>query len=276
MSKSTELVAQSNGAVVAADAMLTREQMGILRQTICKDASDQEMAFFSHVCRAKQLDPFSGEIFLVKRDGKPVIQTGIDGFRAQAERSGAYAGSDEPSYEVDEAGKPTKCSVTVYKIVLGARVAFTATIRWDEFYPGDKMGFMWRAKPFHMLGKCAEAQALRKAFPRQLAGVHLPEEMDSAVAAEVSAQAGKATDITEQLKAKAVKPAVVNAEIIDGDPIGERRARALKAFDALGKNSEAVLSFVGLKNVSEITSEHLDGVLTEWYDTLRQAKEEQA
>jgi hypothetical protein len=70
--------------------------------------------------------------------------------------------------------------VTVYKMIAGQRCPFTATARWDQYYPGDSQGFMWRKMPHLMLGKCAEGLALRKAFPAELAGAYVKEEMDQA------------------------------------------------------------------------------------------------
>jgi hypothetical protein len=60
-------------------------------------------------------------------------------------------------------------------------VPFTASARWDEFCPSGKMDFIWKAKPHVMLGKCAESQALRRAFPKQLAGLYIKEEMEQEV-----------------------------------------------------------------------------------------------
>ena len=67
-------------------------------------------------------------------------------------------------------------------MVAGVVGNFTATARWSEYYPGKSQGFMWDKMPHTMLGKCAEALALRKAFPSQLSGLYTGDEM---------AQAGK-------------------------------------------------------------------------------------
>lgn len=177
---------------------LNRAQIDLIKKTIAKGASDDELNMFIQVCKGANLNPFLKQAFLVPRwdskDGKEVraIQISIDGFRAIAEESGNYAGNDDPAFgkmmkfEIkDKQGKvtetkevPESAMVTVYKIVQGVRCPFTATARWTEYYPGDRIGFMWKTKPHIMLGKCAEALALRKAFPKLLSGFYAQEEME--------------------------------------------------------------------------------------------------
>lgn len=165
-------------------AEFNEEQVEILRKTLFKNFSDDEIKFSLAVCNRTGLDPFVRQIYFQKRKSAKgeetiVITTGIDGFRLTANRSNAYAGSDEPVFE-EKDGKPIKATVTVYKIVQGQRVGFTAAARWSEFYPGDPQGAMWRKMPFGQLGKCAEAQALRKAFPAELSNIYSHEEMAQA------------------------------------------------------------------------------------------------
>ena len=157
----------------------------------------EQVNVFAKVCYEKSLSPFSRQIYLMKRSVKNgdkyedryTIQTGIDGYRVLAERTGTYAGNDD--YIFDEGLNqyqmlkekrpiPTTASVTVYKIVGNMRVPFTATAQWEAYFPGDKQGFMWRKMPFLMLGKCAEALALRKAFPEALGGIYTDTEMQQA------------------------------------------------------------------------------------------------
>ena len=160
-------------------------QIALIARTVAVGASLQELAVFLHACRQLGLDPLLRQAYWIIRKGKGTLQVGIDGFRKIADRSGAYAGSEPPSFrdyiEVKRGDKtvivPGKASVLVWKIVAGHKAAFTGEAHWLEFYPGDEAeGFMWRKMPHHMLAKCAEGQALRKAFPSLLSGL----DMDAA------------------------------------------------------------------------------------------------
>lgn len=186
---------------------LTRQQVDLIKRTIAVGATDDELKMFLYVCERTKLDPFTKQIHFVKRwdskKGKEVgaIQVGIDGLRSVAERTGDYAGNDDPVFDEEE--KPKKATVTVYKMVQGQRVGFTASARWDQYYPGDKQGFMWNKMPHLMLGKCAEALALRKAFPQVMTGLYAPEEMEQARTVQVQANPEddafqKATKVIEQ------------------------------------------------------------------------------
>lgn len=179
MPKDNAIVPNKNSAVaLAKDLKISVGELQTIQNTIAKGATVDELKLFLFQAKRTGLDPFSRQIHLVKRGDTAVIQTGIDGYRAIAERTGKYAGNDEPVFEMDQAGKkPIKASVTVWKIVAKQRVGFTASARWSEYFPGEKLGFMWNSKPFLMLSKCAEALALRKAFPSDLSGLYVQEEM---------------------------------------------------------------------------------------------------
>jgi len=185
---------------------LTRAQVELIKTQVAKGATDDELKLFITVCRNAKLDPFIRQVHFVKRwDSKlgkevGVIQVGIDGFRSIAEMSNSYAGSDDAVYKDEHEETlnketimvPGSATVSVYKLMSnGERYPFTATARWKEYYPGDKQGYMWRKMPFNQLGKCAEALALRKAFPKLLSGLYAPEEMD---------QGGAAADPQKQIE----------------------------------------------------------------------------
>lgn len=170
------------------------EQIKLIKRQVAKDATDDELSLFLYQAERTGLDPLARQIVFQKyksKDGKSNVSiiTTIDGYRLIADRTGRYAGSNDylfdegiNQYEHTELERrfPTTATVTVYKIVSRQRVPFTATAAWDSYYPGEKRGFMWRKMPYLMLGKCAEALALRKAFPAELSGLYTTEEMDQA------------------------------------------------------------------------------------------------
>ena len=227
-----------NREIAAADAFgkLTRNQVDLIKRTVAKGASDDELRLFVQVCKGANLNPFLRQVHLVPRwDSKigaevRAIQVGIDGFRAVAESSGAYAGNDDPIYDGEseipvtkyenkkpieaKLTVPSKATVTVYKLMDGQRYGFTATARWEEYYPGQKMGFQWHIRPYLMLGKCAEALALRKAFPKLLSGMYAQEEMDRTAQPDNEvAKAQKGFQTLMQAVAKATLPELEDYKI---------------------------------------------------------------
>lgn len=159
---------------------ITPEQTDLIKRTICAGASDAEMQLFFFDCQRRGVHPLDKLIHFTKRSGKYTPITSIDFFRQRAHSSGAYAGEEPPAFELLTSGAPDVCTYTVYRIVQGVRCPWTAKARWDEYYPGDSLGFMWKKMPFLMLAKCAEALALRKAFPAELQGLYVKEEMEQA------------------------------------------------------------------------------------------------
>lgn len=164
----------------------TPDKVALIKRTICQGASDDELALFIGQCKRTGLDPFSRQIHAVKRwNGKlgrevMAIQVGIDGFRLIADRTGAYAGNDDPVYDREDGPHPGKATVTVWKMVAGQRVPFSRSARWSEFVQTDKSGkpnTFWQRMPYLMLAKCAESLALRAAFPQELSGLYTSEEM---------------------------------------------------------------------------------------------------
>jgi phage recombination protein Bet len=156
---------------------MSQEQLDLIRNTVARGASNDELKLFLIIANRAGLDPFTRQIHFVKRGGAGTVQTGIDGYRAIAERSGQLAGIDDAIYDTEEEAHPNKASVTIYRMVDGQQVAFTASARWDEYVPPPGQDFMWKRMPYFMLGKVAEALALRKAFPNDLSGLYIHEEM---------------------------------------------------------------------------------------------------
>jgi phage recombination protein Bet len=167
------------------------EQRQLLADHIMKGATKTEIQYFGEVCKRVGLDPFKKQIHAVQRwdnaSGRMVwsYQTGIDGYVAIAHRNGLCAGIEDIKFlPADEnTPNPTKATCTVWKIVGGQRVPFTASARWNEYVQTKKDGkpnSMWLKMPYGQLGKCAKALALRMAFPEELSAILTDVEMDQA------------------------------------------------------------------------------------------------
>ena len=166
------------------------EQLEVITNLIAPGCTPVELALFSEVCKKTGLDPFSRQIYAIKRGGKMTIQTSIDGFRAIAETSGDYAGNDEPIFDgaltlaqhIQKTGSaktpPTTATVTVYRIVRDIRCSFSASAAFEQYAQNNSP--VWKTMPHTMIAKCAEALALRKAFPRGLGGLYTGDEMEQA------------------------------------------------------------------------------------------------
>lgn len=182
------------------------------------DLSAPEMQLFAMVAHRTGLDPFTRQIYAIKRAGKVTHQTGIDGYRSVAERTHEYLGSDEATYEPCDCGKAPKDHPAVARVVVhrahpsGHVVDQTGVARWHELIPPSGQDSMWQKMPFNQLAKCAEANGLRKAFPRVLGGVYITEELEQAGPAEDAALVAAASKPTARERIAARRAAV---EIID-------------------------------------------------------------
>lgn len=165
----------------------TPEEKKIILDTCCGGASESEARALLAIAEARGLNPLLGECYFVKRwDSqarceKWAVQASIDSLRIKAEQTGLYAGQDEPEYEHDKEGRLVLARVRVHRKDW-TRPA-VATARWGEYVQTTKDGAptrFWQRMPYNQLAKCAEALALRKAFPAVLAKLYVPEEMAQA------------------------------------------------------------------------------------------------
>jgi len=166
------------------------DKVALIKRTVAQGTTDDELELFLYTAKRTGLDPLANQIHAVKRWNAVAkrqtmaIQVGIDGYRLIADRTEKYAPGPEPTFTEDETGKLETATAYVKKLTKdGTWHTVAATAHFSEYCGRKKDGtpnHMWATKPHIMLGKCAEALALRRAFPAELSGVYTREEMDQA------------------------------------------------------------------------------------------------
>lgn len=154
------------------------KQLKAIKDMFAANLSDEQFQVYLMTCSRLNLDPVAKHIYGIARKGKLTIQIGIDGFRFIADRTGAYA-PGETEYLYDKDKKLIGAKVWVKKMVQGQAFSFSETAFISEYYPKQD-DFMWKQFPHTMIAKCAEAKALRRAFPNEFCGVYSREEMAQA------------------------------------------------------------------------------------------------
>ena len=203
----------------------TPEQTQLISSTIAPGCTADELKLFAYACQRTGLDPFSKQIYAIKR-GKMTIQVGIDGLRAIAERTGQLDGS-ETFWIGDTEGSqwsdvwlgskpPSAAKTIIYR--KGCGHPFVGVARLQDYNAGQGL---WSKMPAAMIAKCSEALALRKAFPADMSGVYTTDEMEQAEEVTVTpvaapkaalpAAAAKSTSATFT----AGKAAIAKAQTLD-------------------------------------------------------------
>jgi phage recombination protein Bet len=220
-------IAASSGtlAIRPGQEMWTDKQRAALAVLGIRDATNADLAVFMHYCQKTGLDPFSRQIYMIMRRekqgdqwvAKQTIQTGIDGFRVIRDRIAARLGVEvwyEDTVWYDDDGQPhmvwlsdqppAACRVVVMK---NGR-PFPAVLR-TAAYAATKDGrfvSQWRTQAEHMIEKCAEAFALRRAFPHDLGGLYIEEEMPQAAEAPAQYQRVTAEEVISRGEPAAAEP----------------------------------------------------------------------
>lgn len=183
----------SSALSIHADQMtFTDHQKAALDHLGMKGAGRGDIEVFFHQAKRTGLDPFKREIYMIERQGKWTIQTGIDGFYKIADRATRNNGGTWGIPETLWCGHdgawrdvwldkqpPAAAKVTVTR----DGSTFTTVAVFEEYAARKRDGdltAMWKKMPARMIAKCAEALAIRRAFPDDLSGLYTAEEMAQA------------------------------------------------------------------------------------------------
>lgn len=209
----TDAVARPNTALAIADDQteFNHDQVAVLQQLGLRGADRADLAVFFHQARRTGLDPFARQIYMIERQGKQTIQTGIDGFRLIARRTVEHTGESlgyedtlwcGPEGVWTDAWLKAEPPAAAKVVVIRGGQRFSAVALFREYVATKRDGSptsMWATKGALMLAKCAEALALRKAFPQDLSGLYTSDEMAQAEnEATVDAPQQQAADVVPE------------------------------------------------------------------------------
>jgi phage recombination protein Bet len=256
-------------------ALRTQERIDLITRTVARGATPDELALFLNACERTGLDPLMRQIHAVKRWDKSqnrevmAIQTGIDGLRLVAERTGRYVPGPKPTFDYDDAGHLRAATAYVRKMTAdGTWHVCEAEAHYDEYVQTTKSGeptSFWRRMPHVMLAKVAEALALRRAFPMELSGIYSSDEMSQA-----DAPAEPPTRVRAALSGAPPALDAPPVEVSTAEPGSIEHALALSAQAWRKPMAEVRARFMdrvgrefGVESVAELTDEQRATVL-EW------------
>jgi phage recombination protein Bet len=240
----------------------------VLENSVYPGAARESIMVAIDYCRAAKLDPLQKPVHIVPmwddrlKRMRDVIMPGINLYRIQADRSGCYAGVSEPEFGPDveenlggvKITYPAWCKVTVKRRLATGEIAeFSAKEMWKENYATKSKDSlapnkMWGRRPYAQLVKCAESQALRKAFPEISAQPAATETVTVPIEV-VDPETGEIVTIhsvrgPEQVAAKAT---VVEQQILPEYPaesFAENLPKWRDLIESGRKNADAIIASV--------------------------------
>lgn len=190
----------------------TPHQLDLIKSTVAKNATDDELKLFLYRCKNMDLDPLKpGEVHFVKYGNNPgSMIVGIEGFRKRAARVGKLTGIKRGVLR-DAAGKCIGGWCEVYR----SDWQFPAReeVSLSEYSTGKNQ---WATKPETMIKKCAEVAALRMAFADDLSGLYSEEEMQNNDPRDV-----KAKELTQVVQETTEAPEFEQADYFKPEPAFE-------------------------------------------------------
>lgn len=250
-----------------------------LKNSLYPGATDDSVDMVIEYCKAARLDPMTKPVHLVPmrvKDAKTgnyewrdVVMPGIELYRTKAHRTGEYAGMDKPEFGQTMQAEfakgqpfhyPEYCTVIVYRTIQGNRVPFPGTAHWLETYAqrgkdDPRPNAMWSKRPWGQIEKCAEALALRRAFPEAVGAQPTADEMEGKSLHVDDAPTGNLLTHTAQDNSgpsEEARQAVINTAL---EHASHGREAFLNWWQKLEKADRALLTTADMDRVRERAEE---------------------
>ena len=159
-------------------AQKLEQKRDVIKNTVAKDATDDELEMFLHLAKQYGLDPFQSEIYFWKYGSKdPTIMTSRDGYLKIANQNPAFDGMDSGVIYPGDSFKKTPDGIDheldIDNMSKTPKGAYAVVYRSDRKIPTrvvvpfkdyKKSNKVWNSYPSAMIQKVAESMALKRAF----------------------------------------------------------------------------------------------------------------
>lgn len=260
-----------------------------VKRVLCPNASDKEIGMFLSLCQSQRLDPFAGDVYLVKYGQNAQMITSKDVF--------VRRGNQNPNFEGFEAGVVVINAQNVMEHRAGSafypRYDKELIGGWCKVYVKGRKPYYdevtigeyssakgtWKTIPGTMIRKVAIVHAFREAF--NFSGMYTAEEMNQAGVPEfddssaISEVADYAVEVEEPAPAQ-VPEAHCDLFLLEhkADQFAALAGRENKdVFNALAETK--VMKSLGLKTWDEVTPEQVDNacaILDGWIAKKQEQK----
>jgi len=137
--------------------------------------TDQEIVFYMKLCKARGLNPWIKDCYLIKygKDDPAATVVAKDVFLKRAQNNKRYLGHE---VTISDDGKEATCKVYIE----GYKMPISVTVDYEEYVGRKKDGAInsqWKKRPKTMLKKCALVAGLREAFTEDLGSLYIKDEI---------------------------------------------------------------------------------------------------
>lgn len=191
-----------------------------------ENITEQEMMMFMSLCKYQGLNPFIRDAYLIKYGSQPAtIVVGKGALEKRAQRNPKYKGFEAGIIVRTADGEIDRRNGTFYLpeeelvggwarvYVDGYALPVEAAVSMQEYIGKKRDGTVnsqWSQKPATMIRKVAKAQAIREAFPEDMSGMYVAEE--------VGVDGLDEQIIEQQEETSAARPEIIDVPAQEAEP----------------------------------------------------------
>ena len=262
-------IIKSGGFDLVKISGMSREEVEIIRNTVAKNTTDGELAYFFSVAKSVNLSPIAKEIWCYKDNrGNVLVFAGRDGFRSIAQRNERFVDMNsvevcakdnfrmglkdgKPFIEHDFSNKEPRGDIIgaycVINLTNGGQV-----VEWADIKDYDKKQFTWTSHKSEMIRKVAEIHAIKKMS--NLRGIYAEEEFKINDGVVMEAEVVPVKTNADSLREVVNEPTKLITD--------EQKILLQDEVERVGKSMAGLLEYMKHSDITEITYNEANSWIT--------------